>query len=195
MIKGVRFIPEEKIEEKAISLLEKAEQREIYQFKSFTPVDLITETILKLQIRFADLNQDLQGVLGALDINNKTIWVDSGLDDDNNFTTKSRCNFTIAHEIGHHILHKKLYNEENIQFYHYRDSQNNTIKQMETQADLFASYLLMPTIPLMRKLSSINQHQPFEKTLFELTRFFIVSKEAMIIRLKKLSLIDRSYKL
>ena len=76
MIKGVRFIPEEKIEEKAISLLEKAEQREIYQFKSFTPVDLITETILKLQIRFADLNQDLQGVLGALDMNNKTIWVD-----------------------------------------------------------------------------------------------------------------------
>ncbi len=194
MVKGVRFIPEEKIEEKAITLLEKAEKQGIYQFKSCTPIDLIAEKTLKLQIKFANLNEDLEGVLGALDISNKTIWIDNSLSDDDNFTLMSRCNFTIAHEFGHYILHKKLYNEENIQLYHYGDNQTNAIKNMETQADRFASYLLMPTIPLMRKLSSINQNQPFEKTLFELTRFFKVSKEAMVIRLKKLGLVDPSYK-
>jgi Zn-dependent peptidase ImmA (M78 family) len=194
MVKGVRFIPEEKIEEKAITLLEKAEKQGIYQFKSCTPIDLIAEKTLKLQIKFANLNEDLEGVLGALDISNKTIWIDNSLSDDDNFTLMSRCNFTIAHEFGHYILHKKLYNEENIQLYHYGDNQTNAIKNMETQADRFASYLLMPTIPLMRKLSSINQNQPFEKTLFELTRFFKVSKEAMIIRLKKLGLVDVGYK-
>ena len=194
MVKGVRFIPEEKIEEKAITLLEKAEEQGIYQFKSCTPIDLIAEKTLKLQIKFANLNEDLEGVLGALDISNKSIWIDNSLSDDNNSTLMSRCNFTIAHEFGHYILHKKLYNEENIQLYHYGDNQTNAIKNMETQADRFASYLLMPTIPLMRKLSSINQNQPFEKTLFELTRFFKVSKEAMIIRLKKLGLVDVGYK-
>jgi Zn-dependent peptidase ImmA (M78 family) len=194
MVKGVKFIPEEKIEEKAITLLEKAEKQRIYQFKSCTPIDLIAEKTLKLQIKFANLNEDLEGVLGALDISNKTIWIDNSLSDDDNFTLMSRCNFTIAHEFGHYILHKKLYNEENIQLYHYGDNQTNAIKNMETQADRFASYLLMPTIPLMRKLSSINQNQPFEKTLFELTRFFKVSKEAMIIRLKKLGLVDVGYK-
>ncbi len=194
MVKGVKFIPEEKIEEKAITLLEKAEKQRIYQFKSCTPIDLIAEKTLKLQIKFANLNEDLEGVLGALDISNKTIWIDNSLSDDDNFTLMSRCNFTIAHEFGHYILHKKLYNEENIQLYHYGDNQTNAIKNMETQADRFASYLLIPTIPLMRKLSSINQNQPFEKTLFELTRFFKVSKEAMIIRLKKLGLVDVGYK-
>ncbi len=194
MVKGVKFIPEEKIEEKAITLLEKAEKQGIYQFKSCTPIDLIAEKTLKLQIKFANLNEDLEGVLGALDISNKTIWIDNSLSDDDNFTLMSRCNFTIAHEFGHYILHKKLYNEENIQLYHYGDNQTNAIKNMETQADRFASYLLMPTIPLMRKLSSINQNQPFETTLFELTRFFKVSKEAMIIRLKKLGLVDAGYK-
>jgi len=194
MVKGVKFIPEEKIEEKAITLLEKAEKQGIYQFKSCNPIDLIGEKTLKLQIKFANVKEDLEGVLGALDISNKTIWIDNSLSDDDNFTLMSRCNFTIAHEFGHYILHKKLYNEENIQLYHYGDNQTNAIKNMETQADRFASYLLMPTIPLMRKLSSINQNQPFEKTLFELTRFFKISKEAMIIRLKKLGLVDVGYK-
>lgn len=184
MVKGIKFIPEEKIEEKAIMLLEKAEKQGIYQFKSCTPIDLIAEKTLKLQIKFANLNEDLEGVLGALDISNKTIWIDNSLSDDDNFTLMSRCNFTIAHEFGHYILHKKLYNEENIQLYHYGDNQTSAIKNMEIQADRFASYLLMPTIPLIRKLSSINQNQPFETTLFELTRFFKVSKEAMVIGLK-----------
>jgi Zn-dependent peptidase ImmA (M78 family) len=196
MVKGVRFIPEEKIEQKAIAVLEKAEKQKIYQFKSHTPVDLIAEKIFKLHIRFTNLNQDLEGVLGALDINNKIIWIDDSLNGDNkNFTLDARCNFTIAHELGHYAFHKKLYNEENIQLYHYGDNQNKAIKNMETQADLFASHILMPTTVLMKKLNSISQYQPFNQTLFELTRFFKVSKEAMIIRLKKLGLVDDDYEL
>ena len=66
---------------------------------------------------------------------------------------------------------------------------------METGADLFASHILMPTAVLMKKLSSIGQHQPFNQTLFELTRFFKVLKEAMVIRLKKLGLVDDNYEL
>ena len=33
MVKGVRFIPEEKIEQKVIAVLKKAEKQKIYQFK------------------------------------------------------------------------------------------------------------------------------------------------------------------
>lgn len=55
--------------------------------------------------------------------------------------TPGRSNFTIAHEFGHYVLHRKLQQE-------FSCSQNSTLgftnKKIEQEADIFASYLLMP---------------------------------------------------
>jgi Zn-dependent peptidase ImmA (M78 family) len=189
----VKFLESSLIEQKANDVLNKAHQKGFYDFNSSTPIDLIVEIILKLNINFSDLNKDFEGVLGALDIKNQMIWLDESLNhtENNNHTIESRCNFTIAHECGHHILHQKLYDDENMTLFH--DIENPKTKMIEIQANMFASYILMPTDLIMKKWSKIDYHAPFEKTLSSLTSFFKVSREALIIRLKKLELIDRSY--
>jgi hypothetical protein len=55
-------------------------------------------------------------------------------------TSRGRSNFTIAHEFGHYVLHRKLRAE-------FQCSEEDVLGQgadMERQADEFASYLLMP---------------------------------------------------
>ncbi|MFT6259363.1 MAG: Zn-dependent peptidase ImmA (M78 family) [Rickettsiales bacterium] len=189
----VRFLESEIIEQKANDVLNKAHQKGFYDFNSSTPIDLIVEIILELNINFADLNKDFEGVLGALDIKNQMIWLDESLNhtQTDNFTDEARCNFTIAHECGHHILHQKLYDDENMTLFH--DIENPKTKMIETQANMFASHILMPTDLIMKKWSKIDYQAPFEKTLSSLTEFFKVSREALIIRLKTAELIDRSY--
>jgi Zn-dependent peptidase ImmA (M78 family) len=189
----VKFLESEEIEAKANYILNKAYINGFYNFDAHTPIDLIVEAILTLQIRFTNLNQDFEGVLGALDINNQIIWLDDSLNhiETNNFTDEARCNFTIAHECGHRILHQKLYNGADMTFFH--DIENPKTKMIETQANMFAAYILMPTNLILKKWSEIDYYAPFEKTLFDLTRFFRVSREAMVNRLKIAQLIDENY--
>jgi len=176
--KKVRFIESKTIEEKANTILSKAYKKGFYNFNIPTPIDLIVEIILELQINFADLNKDFEGVLGALDIKSQTIWLDESLNhtETKNFTDEARCNFTIAHECGHHILHQELYDSADMTLFH--DIENPKTKMIEIQANMFAAYILMPTNIILKKWSKIDYYAPFENTLFELTRFFRVSREA-----------------
>lgn len=61
-----------------------------------------------------------------------------------------RANFTIAHEFGHYVLHRKQQDA-------FQCSQSATLgitgKQMEREADQFASYLLMPIDDFTRQVS------------------------------------------
>jgi Zn-dependent peptidase ImmA (M78 family) len=191
--KKISFHASKTIEKKAIEILNKAYKQGFYNFNSRTPIDLIVEKILKLQINFINLNEDCKGVLGALDLTNNIIWLDNSLNhiETGNFTDEARCNFTISHECGHYIFHRSLYNNENMALFH--DINNPKTKMIETQANIFASYILMPTNLIMKKWSKIDYYAPFERTLFELTRFFMVSREAMINRLKTAGLIDINY--
>lgn len=85
------------------------------------------------------LSQDLEGFEGGLFwLPNREVWAllyrpHEGL--------PGRSNFTIAHEFGHYVLHRKLQRT-------FRCSQNETLGasgiDMERQADQFASFLLMP---------------------------------------------------
>jgi len=192
--KKVRFIESKIIEEKATNTLIKAYKKDLYNLNIPTPIDLIVEKIFSLQIKFANLNQDFEGVLGALDSKNKIIWLDNSLNhtETNNFTDEARCNFTIAHECGHHILHQELYDSADMTLFH--DIENPKTKMIEIQANMFAAYILMPTNIILKKWSKIDYYAPFEDTLFDLTRFFRVSREAMINRLKIAQLIDENYR-
>jgi hypothetical protein len=55
-----------------------------------------------------------------------------------------RIRFTLAHELGHYLLHRQLkeegFNCSETDMLHWDSPE----RQMETEADLFASYLLMP---------------------------------------------------
>ncbi|HEY5592012.1 MAG TPA: ImmA/IrrE family metallo-endopeptidase [Paludibacter sp.] len=124
-----------------------------------------------------------------------------------------RWRFTIAHEIGHLILHKNLLlgkinekndSEDTLQM-KYVPSQGN-IERIELQANLFAGYLLLPDTKLKHKaIDLFNEHKikgnqlyidhqsvnriQAQEILNKLSSIFEVSIEAIKIRLIKLNLL------
>ena len=92
-----------------------------------------------------------------------------------------RQRFTVAHELGHFVLHREIQAKFNC------DKENvytgaDTLKQIEREADEFASNLLMPGDLLRKRITGkrIDFH-----LLGELAKEFGVSLEAMCIRLIK----------
>ena len=94
------------------------------------PVKRVAETLGYICMDF-DASGDLVDVLGAIDYNQATIWV-------NQSQPVNRKRFTIAHEIGHAVLHP----QEDI--VDYRVDIEGPKDRKEVQANKFAAELLMP---------------------------------------------------
>ena len=107
-----------------------------------------------------------------------------------------RSRFTIAHEIGHYILHKndsRLFidrtqkAEQRILF---RDNGSSTGEfAKEREANSFAAALLMPR-KAVEVAAAYRNTSSDEELIEELAKIFNVSKQAMQIRLANLSIID-----
>ncbi|HSA06774.1 MAG TPA: ImmA/IrrE family metallo-endopeptidase [Candidatus Gastranaerophilales bacterium] len=145
-----------------------------HAFENYTNVSKISNA-LGLKVIPALFNDN--NIAGMLVYNDqeKAIYV-------NSTEIKERQRFTIAHEIGHFILHNELIqaNKQNI-FYRGDD---NSSKPEEKQANQFAASLLMPKKELERTLNS------FEKIHVEpIAEIFKVSKQMAYFRLVNLGLI------
>jgi Zn-dependent peptidase ImmA (M78 family) len=99
------------------------------------------------------VSDDLPGFEGALyatEKNGKNCWA---LIYNSSIDVPGRIRFTIAHELGHYILHR--YGEESFEC-----SEDDMLrwdsaeKQIEEEADVFASYLLMPIDDFQRQVRS-----------------------------------------
>jgi Zn-dependent peptidase ImmA (M78 family) len=94
------------------------------------PIEIKTERIYPL--------------MGKIEFNPLSIIIDSTLED-------HRFRFTLCHEIGHLVLHKNLFeNKVDKEDNEYSLSLNNNVadlntRRIEIQANIFASYLLLPT--------------------------------------------------
>lgn len=91
-----------------------------------------------------------------------------------------RSRFDIAHELGHIVLHRYL---------SYSDYQER-LKEIERQAHLFASHLLMP-----RKALLLNHRSITLDNLLILKKHWGVSVAALIMQYHNLRVIDNDYKL
>lgn len=99
-----------------------------------------------------------------------------------NIDYQPRRNYTLAHEIGHFIGHRFLRNIFQCTFENLNDFQS---EQLETEANEFASHLLMPP-DVIRKF---DQERIFDcETISELAALFGVSKEAAAYRWIALSI-------
>lgn len=180
------------------------------------PIEDIIERGLGLKLGFTDLRKKLKldDVLGATYVNDKSIWVDQSLSDDQN---EGRLCFTFAHEAGHWVLHREFIDQAcrtaddgaNI-FCRIKDAK----RPVEWQADYFASCLLMPGKEVKQAFREVFGSEPLvlynEKSCFdgplcfdpcaqnwpliatavkEAGGFSNVSKQAMIIRLQDLGLV------
>jgi len=177
------------------------------------PVEDIIERALGLNLGFFDLRTrlDLNDVLGATYVNKRLICIDESL-------VNQRCNgrlfFTCAHEAGHWVLHRNIVSEARRGawiFCRVRDAN----RPLEWQADYFASCLLMPESfvrpafecvygarPLvLYKLKSafcgpicfdpaVETWPQIAREVMHAGGFSNVSKQAMIIRLQDLGLVQ-----
>lgn len=180
----------QKIERLASDLLVKSgttSSRNIY-----TNVDKIAQS-LGIKV----LSEDLGNVDGVLYIQNGEgiIGVNSKHEVDGRHTNRSR--FTIAHEIGHFVLHKYeksvFIDDSGFRTGFRRDSNSSLGEyQLEREANAFAAALLMPKDRLRAELEKTSFYFDLmgreTKQIEVLAKKFRVSEQAMTYRLANLEL-------
>jgi Zn-dependent peptidase ImmA (M78 family) len=110
----------------------------------------------------------------------------------NQTEAKVRQRFTIAHELGHYELHRDksdLFVDK--EFIYRSVNSGNTVvnQQMEQEANVFASGILMPTELLRREVESKSMDLTSDDNIKQLAKIFEVSTTAMSIRISSLGLI------
>ena len=135
--------------------------------------------------------------LGGIDFDKNEIYVNVAIENHD-----GRYAFTVAHEIGHHVLHKEVYlkidgaDENQILC---RDTGDKP--HIEVEADRFAAALLMPSKAIQvaisdlntkHKVTTIGQARGLASRLIKETGFKNVSNTAMINRLIDLSFISNA---
>jgi Zn-dependent peptidase ImmA (M78 family) len=113
----------------------------------------------------------------------------------------NRQRFTVAHELGHLVLHEvegkdQLFFDQHIRVYQrvgeasadlYKTEGSTTTPEMEREANLFAAALLMPSALL--KYAALEHDLWDEADVESLARTFAVSGQAMSIRLQQLKVV------
>lgn len=148
--------------------------------------DSIAEFTCGLEFEWKNLDKLSKSseILAAIAIRDEKIYMNESKEyefKDN----PGRRNFTIAHELGHWFLHKDLYQEKlpglegNVLICRGTNIKNDN---RERQANLFATYLLMPARFVREQLkcfaTPLSEHD-----LKQMANIFQVSKQSMRIRL------------
>ena len=197
------MLPDAAVEDIFGDLIEEAADHLLDQYRDFAgsfslpvPVESIAEHFLGYDLEITDegLFAD-PSFLGGISFEISTIFVNASIEGH-----EGRYTFTIAHEIGHHVLHRDLYDElvaDRSQILCREEKQKPLI---ERQADRFAAALMMPRYILSDEVQRFSQKMP--RTLGEALRlanhlknesgFDNVSISALVNRLKDLELIHQS---
>lgn len=109
----------------------------------------------------------------------------------NNNHPEKRQRFTIAHELGHFLLHstRSLHIDRNTNAVYFRDENSSDASRIkEIQANQFAAELLMPKKLIMKDVQSNESFchlETIKDGIKELAKKYNVSEEAMSIRATK----------
>jgi len=145
------------------------------------PVEKVAR-VLELRIQRSPLPDDLSGLLVRHPSFDKPVI---GV---NSLHARVRQRFTIAHEIGHFLLHKKAEVYVDRQFsVSFRNSDSSSAEHRnEIQANRFAAELLMPASFLRTELGERTVDLGDEELLEFLASRFQVSTQAIAYRLMNL---------
>lgn len=158
----------------------KQKAKELLEKYKFTKPPIEPSIISKkCGIKVLDCNFDNNNISGYYDFEEKTIYVNR-----NEFIKRQQ--FTIAHELGHAILHQEWVNSSAYTCL-YRDQlvkPTNDIKEVEANA--FAGYLLAPSDMLKEYYNELRKTPKFlhEDLLQQISEIFFVSIPVIRIRLK-----------
>ena len=140
---------------------------------------------LNIELRETSFKRNISGIL--------YIEKGKGVIGYNKNESEVRQRFTIAHEIGHYLLHRldrEIFYEK--EFKLYRNSKSSTgEEEMEREANAFAAALLMPKDRLQKEIEKIHFDFVSDKDemLEKLAKSFKVSNQAMMYRILNLRLV------
>ena len=139
---------------------------------------------LGLKIVYKPFDGDISGCLLRDKEGNAIIGINSA-------HHENRQRFTIAHEIGHYLLHKgepTWIDRNNLERINFRSSFSDTVNPIEEiQANKFAAQLLMPREMLVEDILAFDNIEDID-FVSELANKYQVSKHALTIRLTHLNL-------
>lgn len=152
---NVPYLTKQQIERDSLGLLEDYFGALGQEISAPVPVDEILETHLGVSLDFDDLNNMVgdSDVLGATYAESRSVFIDVSLDPTEHPMMEGRYNFTVAHEIGHWILHVPRLRAAELPTVMHRQlglvqmlvcALGGRKEPIEWQADQFASALLMP---------------------------------------------------
>ena len=155
------------------------------------PIESIAEHYLGYDIEISDEGVFANPlVLGGIMFDEKKIMVNAATE-----SHEGRYSFTLAHEVGHHVLHKAIFEAAHNNQMVCREDANKPIE--ERQADHFAGALLMPEDRMRQLYSDLKMPKrqysgkamkAVARRVMTAGRFSNVSNQAMIVRLRQLGL-------
>ncbi|MDG0978828.1 MAG: ImmA/IrrE family metallo-endopeptidase [Halieaceae bacterium] len=153
------------------------------------PVERIAEFHLGYELDFTDQDAD---IIGGIDFQAGIILINPAIEDH-----EGRYNFTIAHEIGHHCLHRELYIKHQDALGILCRSKARPIE--EVQADRFAEALLMPPKPIQaatkrskwRYATTTKSRNALAADIIKTLELNGISVSAMAVRLDHLRIAPR----
>jgi len=138
------------------------------------------------------LREPLAGTLSGMLVGDGKCWV-IGV---NSLHSATRQRFTVAHELGHLVLHREelstraphIDEQKNLSVLFRNPDSALGISQSEVEANRFAAELLMPTSLLVNDMTSelVSLIDDEEQLIEQLARRYRVSAQAMAIRLNQL---------
>lgn len=216
-VQMVKFLTDDEIDSAASELLRRYSKWCSLPVAAPIPMDAIIEKFLKITFEVCDLQAMLgPGVLGATWFDQKIIRVDESLEQQ-----EGRLSFTMAHEVGHWVLHRPQYEADQVTVPLFKNEQDEPLPAIvcrssqkktrpEWQADQFAARLLMPPRLVRAAFTALAGGEPvlLDDAAGQTTRFGSlgelaalvmskgnfsnVSNEAMRIRLKDLKLVQHA---
>jgi Zn-dependent peptidase ImmA (M78 family) len=177
----------DEIESRALSVISQAAALSL-------PIDLVRVAhSLDVQIHFQTFEDEVSGVL-LIQGDERHVMV-------NKSHHPNRQRFSIAHELGHLVLHDtkgdRLFIDTHLRLYQrvgastskaYSESGSATTPQEEREANQFAAALLMPK-PLLED-AALSRDLWDEFDVSALAATFAVSEQAMAIRLQQLDVVN-----
>ncbi len=176
-------LSEAEIEAQAISVLDRYSSEVEPIFRPPVPVDEIPERLLRLRLDFDDLRTMLGGsrdAIGVIWFERRETFIDQSLDPYEHPSKKGRYHFTIGHEIGHWVLHRRHVPNRKSQLGLLGGHapapsilcrKSNQKEPVEWQADRFSSYLLMPRNLVLQAWRERHGSSPWQ---FDLQKYHYV---------------------
>ena len=157
------------------------------------PVEEIAEQFLGYEIDWSETGKFSDpDILGGIYFESNKICVNASVADH-----EGRYSFTVAHELGHHVLHREHYlQRQSTDDGDFPCRVTGKKPQIEIEADRFAAALLMPADNVSMavagkatKIRTVGQARALANDLITKSGFENVSNSAMINRLKDLGLL------